>query len=204
MNAINKPSDKYQGESPNRVPSLAHLHIRISAHQCYILILLIFLIACSSEKKQGGAPLFDLKKYFQSQVTQLQQTNPKVQKLVIQNGQAESRDMQIADWSIELKPFLETDISKPALRNSYSVDTLNANHILYIAVDSSQAIRKVDLQFNKDNVAQISIDRHTGSKLLETTQTLTWDAGKSYSISGKQTVILGKENTYMIKASFLK
>ena len=169
----------------------------------------ILLAACSSgDKKLNQLPLFDLKKYFEFQISLLKQSNPKVQKLVIQNGQAESKDMQIADWSLELKPFLESDISKPALRSSYKVDTLDTScpgcHIAYVAVDSSQSIRKVDLLSDNNNITEITIQKNTGSKLLQSTQSLIWSVGKGYVISGKQTVSLGQENSYMIKASFLK
>lgn len=184
-------------------------HIFIIMHRALCIVSLLFLIACSSEnKKLNESPLFDLKKYFESQIALLKQSNPKVQKLVIQNGQAENRDMQIEDWSMELKPFLDCDISKPALRNSYRIDTLDNTclgcHVVYVAIDSSQSIRKVDLISDNNAITQIAIQKSTGSRLLQSTQSLVWSAGKGYEISGKQTVALGKENEYTIKVNFLK
>src|ERR1051325_1524659 len=85
----------------------------------YSSFCILNLISCSSETpNKNTAPLFDLKKYFEGQAAALKESNPTVQKMVIQNGQAEKRDVQVEDWNTELKPFLETDISKPALRNS--------------------------------------------------------------------------------------
>ncbi len=207
MNVMKYHLSKFKA-SNYQIPESAHLHIRTSAHQFFIFIVLICLNACSESNKQNIAPLFDLKKYFESQITLLKQSNPQVQKLVIQNGQAESKDMEIADWSMELKPFLESDISKPALRNSYRVDTADASisacHVVYVAIDSSQSVRKVDLITNKNAITQIAIQKNTGSRLLQSTQSLTWTTGVGYVISGNQTITLGKENEYAIKVTFLK
>jgi len=170
-----------------------------------LAVILTWLTACSpGNKNQNTIPLFDLKNYFESQVAALKQSNPKVQKRVVQNGQVESRDMQIEDWNAELKPFLESDISKPALRNSYKVDTLEeGHHIIYTAVDSSQSVRIVDLVMDKNSVSRISILKGSGGLLLQSMQSLTWSPRNGYSITGNQSVSMGKGNDYSVKVTFL-
>ena len=182
----------------------------LTIQQFLILSFLTFFIACSQvNTNTGNSPLFDLKKYFEMQVSFLKTSNPRVQKMIVQNGQVEINNLHDVDWANELKPFLECDISKPALRNSYKVTITDSTctgcrHIVYTAIDSTLAIRMVSLHFVSDTLTQVSIDKSTYSKLVDSEQALVWKTGNGFFISGRQAIAMGKENDYAIRIKFQK
>ena len=98
----------------------------------WLLGLLLVGTACGSESS-GPAPVqptrrplyFNVKVFLDAQTQELARLNPAVEKRVIlRGGQIETTRVPQVDWSKELQLFYQTDINKPALRGTYTIDSV--------------------------------------------------------------------------------
>ncbi|WP_303309769.1 hypothetical protein [Hymenobacter sp. BT730] len=89
----------------------------------------LLLTACTPD---AGAPkpairsrYFNLKGFLDAQATLLNQQRPAVEKHVqLRNGQEETTRVPQVDWTKELQIFYQADITKPALRGAYTIDSV--------------------------------------------------------------------------------
>ncbi|WP_048825418.1 hypothetical protein [Hymenobacter sp. DG25B] len=95
----------------------------------------LLLAACNPD---AGAPkpvirsrYFNLKGFLDAQADLLNQQRPAVEKRVqLRNGQLETTRVPQVDWTKELQIFYQADITKPALRGAYTIDSVVADGLL--------------------------------------------------------------------------
>ncbi|MBL4678058.1 MAG: hypothetical protein COB65_04325 [Thalassobium sp.] len=169
-----------------------------------VLLLLSGSYACNKpEIKETGAELkyFDLKGYFKQEAAHLEKVNPEVTKSVAHNGTVESKKVHITAWQQELNLFAESDINKPAWRNSYSVKT-TTDSTVYTAQFPELKTREIVIKKSGDNITAIAIFNATHNFLYSTTERLVYMPNKYYSIDKDQKVKIMGANDYRIKGSF--
>src|SRR5687768_7668639 len=89
------------------------------------IALTLLLPACKPAIKEdaAAAKYFDLKAYFKADSGRLSKLNKPILKTVTHNGVTERKEVKIDDWARELSLFSQSDINKPAWRDSYTIKT---------------------------------------------------------------------------------
>lgn len=169
-----------------------------------VLLLLGSSYACNKpEIKETGAELkyFDLKGYFANEDSLLTRQNPDVNKTVAHNGDAETKKVRIASWKKELNLFAESDINKPAWKQSYDVQT-NADSTVYKAKFQELKTREIIIRKKAGQVSGIAIINNTHNILYNTSEKLVYAPKAYYSIEKVQHVKIMGTNSYLIKGNF--
>lgn len=164
-----------------------------------ILYALLFISSCSEPEKDTELRYTDLKNYFEAEVMRMEHSGRKVDKTVSRNGSAESKANISPDWRAELSLFIESDINKPAWRNSYSIKEDSVS-VEYKAIGDDLRTRSIRIIKDTDgDIREISIANHTSNKLYSSSEELSYIPDSMYRIFKKQDVIVIGRNEYEIK-----
>ena len=144
---------------------------------------------------------FDIKGYFEADSARLTKENPWVTKTVTHNKVPETQKVRIANWGTELSLFIQSDINKPAWKNSYSVSTTD-NITIYTAKDPALKTQKVVIKKENDRLKWIMIINHTKNILYENTEKLSYFPDSLYLIEKKQSVRVLGADIYRINGLF--
>lgn len=167
------------------------------------------LPACKPDIKETGAKMkfFDIKGYFAKDSALLTKQNRLVLKSVSNNGFTQTKKVHIANWGHELSLFKESDINKPAWRDSYTVTGGNGITI-YKATDPDLKTREIMIKQDSGKVKWIVIyndsqpnktGRFKNWWLYQTVQKLSYFPDSLYEIEMLQRVRLLGTNRYRIK-----
>lgn len=173
-----------------------------------LLLLLAGLYACNpSSATLDEAYFFDLKGYFDNQLSELKKVE-QLQKSTVFNGQKEEKILDSIDFSRELIVFIESDINRSAWLDKYRVDSiLNASgqliQIVYTAQDPSLKTQKMTINFAESEVERIEILNVTGSILSDSRQDLVFIPQRGYSISSRQQLIFFTDRSLSVEVNFL-
>jgi len=161
------------------------------------------LQACKPDIKENQTSMkyFDLQGFFRADSARLTHLNPLILKSVKHNGTTESKKLHIPNWGTELSSFSESDINKPAWRDSYSI-TADSNVIIYQALDSTLKTKEILIRKANGKVKSIMIENRVEKYvykkkilLYKTLEKLSYFPDSLYLIQKSQTVrILGKNN----------
>ena len=167
---------------------------------------LILLAAMASCKKEDGTAagkkkFFDIKGFFEADSARLAKKNPLIIKTVTHNRIPETRKVHITNWGEELDLFIQSDINRPAWRNSYAVDT-SEDLLMYTAKDPSLKTQEIIIKRDHDKVKWIVIGNHTKNVLYENLEKLSYFPDSLYLIQKKQRVRLLGTDTYRISGFF--
>ena len=165
----------------------------------FSFILLLGIASCKKDSNAGAdtKAFFDIKGYFEADSAQLTKANPLVTKTVIHNKVSETQKVHISDWGTELSLFIQSDINRPAWKDSYDASTTD-NITRYTAKDPSLKTQKVLLKTENGKLKWIVILNHTKNVLYENTEKLSYFPDSLYIIAKKQHVRLLGTDTYRI------
>ena len=144
---------------------------------------------------------FDIKKYFSAEAARLTKQYPRILKTVSYNGQQETKQINIKHWQQELNLFIESDINKPAWRNSYAIVTTDTG-ITYTTVDTTLHTQQISITLKDKKVTGIHIINLTQNMLYQTKENLFYHPDSIYTIKKYQTVKLLGSNDYQITGKF--
>lgn len=165
----------------------------------FSLLLIFFLPSCKPDNIQDGtANYFDLKGYFNTDIKRLSKLNHPILKSVTHNDVTETKKVKIANWESELNLFIQSDINKPAWRDSYSVQN-TGNAIFYRAKTPDLKTRLIVINKSGNKVKWILIYNYTKNILYQTTEKLSYFPDSVYIIQKYQKVRVLKANRYLIK-----
>ncbi len=176
----------------------------------FVLVVFANLWGCQQENpakvQADEKPYFDLRGLIESEQERLQDQNPSVEKTVVHNGKEEKETLQIKDWSQELQLFLEADINKPVLRDSYQTQK-EANKTTYLAKEGELMVQKMEITKGVAGT-EIFVLYRIESRVFEVFQELRLtldgqDQIKSYRIEEKQNLILQGQEQYIIEGKVL-
>ena len=166
------------------------------------MFLTIFFLAACSGKESIDQPkhFFDLRGYFDKEAKRLQLENPIIQKTVSQNTDSEEKQLRLNDWKTELELFAESDINKPAWKDSYRI-IQKGLVTQYLAKDPDLKTRKILIRMSdKTTISQISIVNKSDNALYSSIEQLDYFPDSLYSIQKKQNVRVIGENFYAVSA----
>ena len=168
------------------------------------ILLLSGLQSCKPDIKQTGAVLkyFDIAGFFKADTAKLRKLDPQVNKTVTHNGVTENKTVHIGNWGHELNLFIQSDINRPAWKNSYTVQNTDSLVIYQAKYPDLKTVRVV-IRKDKDKVKWVLIYNHTKNLLYETREKLSYFPDSAYLIEKWQQVRLMGRNNYRIQG-FLK
>jgi hypothetical protein len=167
------------------------------------LFLLIFS-ACSVPPEKEVNSYEDIRGFFAAEAIRLGKADPEVKKTVARNDSTETRAVRNINWETELSLFTESDINKPAWRDSYQVSSQGGN-ITYLATDTTLKTREIQIQKDpQGRIRRISIRNQTNNMLYSSSEQLMYVPDSVYQISKRQHVILVGNNRYLVKGLFTK
>lgn len=168
------------------------------------LFLLIFLAACGSKEDSlnTSKKYFDIRGYFEKEAERLQLQNPTIKKLVSQNSESEQKEIKITDWKTEFELFTESDINKPAWRNSYTL-VKTEGKTEYLSTDNELRTKEIRISLSANGaVKQISIFNKTSNPLYTSIEELFYFPDSLYGITKHQNVQIIGKNSYSVLAKF--
>jgi hypothetical protein len=169
------------------------------------IVLLSGLQSCRPDKTQPNGTLkyFDVAGYFKADTAKLQKLNPAVNKTVLHNGTSENKTVHIPNWGQELNLFIQSDINRPAWKNSYTVLSTDSL-IIYTAKTPDLRTTKIMIRKDKEKIKWMVIYNHTKNLLYETKEKLSYFPDSAYQIEKSQQVKLMGKNLYMVKGILKK
>jgi hypothetical protein len=164
------------------------------------ILLLSGLPSCRPDIKQSGAVsnYFDVGGYFKADTARLKKLNLPVNKTVTHNGVTENKTVHITNWGQELNLFIQSDINRPAWKNSYRIQTMDSL-LIYTAKYPDLRTTKIVIRKDKDKVKWILLYNHTKNLLYETREKLSYFPDSVYLIEKWQRVRLMGRNNYRIE-----
>lgn len=166
----------------------------------FIPVFALALFSCNQRKEaEANTDLvyFDIKGYFEKEISRLQKLNPVVNKTVSVNGAVESKSSKIADWSKELAIFVNADINKTSWKGSFKTKEQNGVDI-YTSDHKKIPIKKISITWKdkKADIIEIIIDNK--NILYRSQDTLTYFPDSLYSIKKQQKIRLLKDKKYSV------
>ncbi len=144
----------------------------------------------------------DLKGFFEQEAIRLSKTSATVEKTVSRNGISESKKDISPDWNIELSLFTESDINKPAWKDSYRISK-DSTGTSYIALDNKLRTRSIRIRKNRQgDLSELVIFNRIANNLYSSTEELKYIPDSLYRIIKTQDVILLGNNNYEISGIF--
>ena len=158
---------------------------------------LLVLASCRPEVKQNKHDYFSLTNYFADEAKHYQQADFYVVKTVSRNQETETKRVKIDNWPGELSVFSESDINKPAWKNSYS-KTVSGNITIYKTTEPDLKTREIIIKRNGKGISYLMIYNVVNNKLFQMKEKLSFFPDSLYVIQRKQHVRFLGENDYLI------
>ncbi len=184
------------------------------------LALLVLLSACDAGQTQAVKidKYFDLVALLDQQAELLYSQGARVEKVLLANGEEEKmlvRPDSVGDLKKEWQLFYEADINKLGLDDAYEVEELpgiNGNRkVITTAKKKAANVRLIEYDYDQDHLSQIRIliqeknDIYNFEK--EMLLNFEWVDGqerlKSYSINGKQDMVMKSELAFALSGKVL-
>ncbi|MEZ4883754.1 MAG: hypothetical protein R3E32_03370 [Chitinophagales bacterium] len=152
---------------------------------------------------------FSLKQFFQSQIQSFQSQQIVLHKFASLNGELEKKALSEIDWETEFRPFVNSDINKPAWKDSYQIDSsangLGQLQVHYTAMNPDLRTQKIDITFGKDAVTPsfIEVTNLSRNPIYDTTEKLQYDVNKRYVIENEQKVMWMKPDAFKIEGELI-
>ncbi|GAA4103766.1 hypothetical protein [Mucilaginibacter panaciglaebae] len=193
--------------SPTR-PVLKGDHYRVGQYRSVWVIAILFslLPSCKPDNIQNDVKpkYFDLAGYFKADTAKLRRLNHLTLKTVTHNGASETKKIHIDDWGLELSLFIQSDINKPAWRDSYNIQPRNNGSVVYMAKTPELRTREIAIARNEDkSIKWIIIHNASKNILYQTTEVLTYYPDSLYIINKTQHVRFLGTNKYSIKGTLI-
>lgn len=178
----------------------------------FFTIISVFLISCDNPKKDSAQikKYFDLKGFMESQIEELDEKKPVVDKTMKMGKERNSRSSNEINWKKELELFLQADINKPAYIQSYNVSRPDSSTYEYVLKQGQDLqVRRLKIKLDKANGIPVRIEAQLKSenKLYESEKNINLSCqvkGESckimtYHISGFQKLATMEKKPFAIE-----
>lgn len=163
-----------------------------------LILLMLTLVSCAEPAERSVRSYMDIKGFFESEASRLTEKSARVNKTVRRNEVSETKNGLSVDWKNELALFIESDINKPAWRDSYKIIE-DSSSISYMALDTALRTRSIHIQKGPNGrLLHISINNETKNNLYQSSEALSYAPDSSYTIKKNQAVLLLGNNMYTI------
>ena len=163
---------------------------------------MLTIASCAKPEEKAVTNYLDINGFFESEVQRLTKNNKSVEKTVMRNKISETQTRNSVNWKNELSLFIESDINKPAWRDSYKIIE-DSSEVIYTALDSNLRTRIIHIKKDvRNGLRYISIINRTKNNLYQSSEKLTYVPDSIYKIDKSQHVVLLGSNRYQIKGVF--
>ncbi len=175
-----------------------------------VLLGLIILFSCGADQQGGDIAaidpnFFNLAEFVEQEKQRM--IDMSISKTVSVNGIEETKELTKVDWELELAPFAQSNIDRPAMWDAYEVDTSSCQgmtKVVYLSVDSSSFTRSLEVTYRDreeplDSVYAVLINNGFDSYIANTSQRLVWWEEGGYEINSIQQAMLSEERLLNIK-----
>ena len=170
---------------------------------------ILLLSACQmreSAKSGGPTPFFDLKGYMNTQIEDLNERQPTLEKRIQVDGQKETQQLDSLDYEKELRMFLRSDINRKAWFDKYKADSTlengNLQQIRYTTDAEDLKTQLLEIQYEQGEVSQIYIENRTESVVADVRQELLYEVGKGYRLFTAQQTAMSSEQEVIVKVEW--
>lgn len=191
-------------------------NMRFAGRRGLITLLLCGVLAFSFSACQtvpettGTEGFFNLEDFVSKQIEKLAQIRPEVEKRLILNGEEDVIVTKDVNWEDEFSYFLESDISKPSLRDSYFVErTDDHTEIYHLKEGQHHPVKEFKAVYDPESgqIRQLFVNIEKETQLFDISRELklVLNGNKddnrvlSYEIKGVQQLVLSDDKIFEIK-----
>lgn len=170
------------------------------AKKLVAIALALAFFSCRPENKAGtqsSNSYFDLKGYFEKEISRYIAQKPTVEKTVAINGKPESKKTVIKDWSRELAVFIDADINKSAWKGAFKIEN-ERNGVHYTTLNEKIPVKEVSVFRHLQKVNKIEVVIANHNLLYHSNDTLTYYPDSLYQIIKSQKIRLMEGKRYKI------
>jgi hypothetical protein len=169
--------------------------------QRFAFLCFVFL-SCNETEEVRVNKFRDIRGFFSEEAKRLEKQKTIVNKTVRRNGIFEKKNNISPVWDTELSLFSESDINKPAWRDSYRVH-IDSTGTSYTALDNKLRTRSIRIKKNKmDKLIELTVVNRTSNYLYSSSEELLYIPDSLYRIIKIQDVVLLGKNSYEINGIF--
>lgn len=167
-----------------------------------VIVLLLF-IGCNPAKKQQQDTMnyFDIEGYFKKEALRLNSSNPTLSKTVEVNGQAETKRLQLTDWTKEFAVFSGADINRNAWKGLFRTEN-NSRYDRYQSDHEKVQVKEVLITRANGKISGIRILIRYSNVLYTSADTLSYFPDSLYQVKKGQHITLLPEKHYVITGKF--
>ncbi len=167
-----------------------------------IYCIIVFLFACTSEE-QNKQTVQHYPISINKQVDLFKQSfqSNEINKLVLQQGIIEKKQIDATQLLNDINSFKEFDINKPAWINSYKIIRA-ANYTRFEAIENKLTLKHIDVYGDVEKPNKICIYFQNNNNLYYSSKYIVWDLKTSYSIFSIQDVKGMESDTIYIKSTW--
>jgi len=173
----------------------------------FLGIFVLCSTACSNSKKTVlPVRYFDIPGFFETQIHQLEKSNPRLQKKVETNENSATVLKGTANWTKELAVFQALNINKPAFLGKFKVDSFLLGDQLtlaYTALDKKMPVKSARVHFNKSSVDWVEAEKYTKDALFNSHLYVRFTVDSGYLISGNESINGLSKSNYRVSAKFI-
>jgi hypothetical protein len=175
----------------------------------FIFVCLLLGTACSDNKSTSQKQVndyFNLEGYFVTEAEMLRKHNAKISKTLIKDDVTETLVFDSINWDQEFKPFMNSDLNKPAFRQAYTVDTIQFNaskKIIYNAKDPLLTTRSILISYFNEKIDSLMIINQTSNVYYTAAETLVYLPGKYYILTTMNDPAAGKATSFQLKGEII-
>ncbi|MBC7567524.1 MAG: hypothetical protein H7223_11240 [Pedobacter sp.] len=168
------------------------------------LTLLFFICSCKSpadKERFSKFQYFDIKGYFEAEISRLSKLNPSIRKTVAVNGIFETKTIKIKDWKHELSAFSDADINRASWKGLFLVSKTDTVET-YLSENDKVAVREVRANLRKGQIYKISIIIQNKNVLYSSVDSLIYCADSFYLVKKQQNIKFLSTKNYLIEGKF--
>ncbi|MFP5081958.1 hypothetical protein [Pedobacter sp. JCM 36344] len=168
------------------------------------LTLLFLICSCKSptDKEQiSKSEYFDIKGYFEAEISRVSKLKPSIKKTVAVNGILETKTIKIKDWKHELSAFSDADINRASWKGLFIVSKMDTMET-YLSENDKVTVREVTVKLRKGQVYKISIVIQNKNMLYDSVDSLIYVADSLYRVKKQQNIKFLSTKNYLIEGKF--
>ncbi|HET6244389.1 MAG: hypothetical protein H0V01_07835 [Bacteroidetes bacterium] len=176
----------------------------------FFVVFIVFLFSCCDFLEiapKVDQKHFDIPGFFIEELKRLNETENPIIKEISKDEEREDKIIKTPDWQKELAAFIDVDINKPALINSFTVDTIvvsgDSYEIYYNSIEESSTIRNISLLYENNSCTFVKIEKNNTNALFSSKQYMQYTKKSGYSILGELSIRFIYKTNYHVNAKFL-
>ncbi|GAB3690027.1 hypothetical protein GCM10027592_07020 [Spirosoma flavus] len=173
----------------------------------------LLISGCNNPAQQNQAPVYyDVVGFVQKQIAGLSAQKPLVNKTVAINENRNQQNTHDINWAHELELFVQADINKPALRNSYVITRPDSATYQYTLKPEEEHLAVQSLTVQLDTTSRqprrIEAVMQTSNPLYSSERHVLLESGpaagrewqiKHYKLSGYQKLPYFDKNEFLVE-----